>query len=318
MGTVRRKLKHSSASPPPIVVSDSSSGGGNQFLFWLVIVALCAGGYFYYQYQQEQNEQKRIALRASTEKYAKVRAENESRKPKVSVEEKYRQRKEKLAEYQKRVDAEKAESEQVAKAEQELAEREAKERAILLMAEELQERRKAHLRRDMHKTSIAGDEYIPDDDAARDSQSVVKTLARLGVFNAKPNKNAEYFICYCSADWCPHCTKLMPTITKEYKNMLRSRKVELVMVCCDDTLEEAKAYLKKHKLNCPAVWEGELKNKVFNPLPGYEKKLGIPYMFILNKYGELMGGMHGSYINQWEELLEKIEITRKDGALPDD
>ncbi len=282
-----RKLKKSSAGKAPVLAAEMPSSSTSSLMFWLLIIGLCAGGYFYYQYQQNQ-QQALLERRVASDKQKAVVVVKQAPKKKRTA---------------KTAQAEPSLAQEDGESDAELAAREAKERELILAAEELQELREQHEKAEFSK--VYDDGEVEEEVQERTDNAVISSLASFEVFGAKPNEKAEYYIYYCSADWCGHCRKNLPAVQAEYKEMRRTRKVELILVAHDKTLVEAKAYAKKCKLKCPAVWADELKSKMFQSLPGYDSGCigckGIPHMYIVNAKGERLYERHGSFITEWKQ-----------------
>ena len=176
---------------------------------------------------------------------------------------------------------------------------------------------------------LMGTSIAQDDDADKDSTAVIKdkkensgskkalkavpaTLSELPVFNAKPDLKAKYYIYLVSASWCGPCQALMPKVVNAYPAM-KKKKVELVLLGADGSLEAAKKYVDSHNGKFPAVWKGDLKN---TELPGFVGGPGIPWVVFVAPDGKTV---HSSVANNpttgilnWEEILfSKKAATKK-------
>ncbi len=263
----------------------------------------------YYSYQQERARDARVAREERRAENAAIRAEKE--RSQQMKRETARHRAEKTASSQHN---EAEPDEEPGETDLELAAREAKERELILAAEELQRLREMQDKADFRKTDDE-EEILPEEERAENS--VVSALAAFEVFGSKVNKKAEYYIYYCSADWCGHCKKNLPTVKAEYAKMRKKGQVELILISHDKTQIEAKAYAKKSRLNCGAVWAEELKSKMFQSLPGYDAGCigcsGIPHLYIVRADGTRIVEAHGSFIANWQQYIENDTKGKKTG-----
>jgi peroxiredoxin len=81
------------------------------------------------------------------------------------------------------------------------------------------------------------------------------------------------------ATWCPPCVEEMPSMEKLYQ-MLKAEGFEILAVSMDESGGQAvRPFMKKHKLNFPALTdtEGALKNLY--------QTTGVPESFIIDKDG---------------------------------
>lgn len=138
-------------------------------------------------------------------------------------------------------------------------------------------------------------------DAASSTESgtaVADVLKDINFVSGKPNLKAEYYIYLYSASWCPPCRKLMPDIVKEYANIKKSGKVELILVGADQNEKKVKEYVDKYKATFPATWQG---SKGVMNLPGNKPPRGIPGAIIVDKAGNTITSGHGSLVLDWKK-----------------
>lgn len=107
-----------------------------------------------------------------------------------------------------------------------------------------------------------------EEDAGGEKNSVMTALEKFKVFNGKPNAKADYYIYFYTSSTCVHCVNCMGVAVEQYKEMKKSRKVEMIIVCADNTEDAANAYLKKSKMTAPCIMFSELQATKFRGLPG--------------------------------------------------
>ena len=301
----RRKIRSAAkVAPIPVVVDKTSDSSWLSALrFWLLLALLCLGGYIYYQHAQERNQEARAELeecnqankqkREANELKAWQRARDKRQKPQDGKSEEPHVAEQELAE-----------------SDAELAAREAKERELILEAEKLNQLREIADREEMlNPYRDEESEPLPENAAGPVKNAVVSALEQFDVFNAKPKENAEYYIYLCSASWCGQCFfELKSTVVREYKEIRKNPKVELILISFDRSLEAARALPKKTKLKCPTLWVEDMRKKVFQRLPGFEDDgNGIPYVFIVDKDGQLIIRGHGSFLYDWKRIVDEVE-----------
>ncbi len=107
-----------------------------------------------------------------------------------------------------------------------------------------------------------------DDDAGAEKNKVMTALEKFKVLNGKPNARADYYIYFYTSSTCVHCVNCMGIAVEQYKEMKKSRKVELIIICADNTEEAANQYLKKSKISAPCIMFSALQATRFQGLPG--------------------------------------------------
>lgn len=116
-----------------------------------------------------------------------------------------------------------------------------------------------------------------------------------------PATNAKYYIYLSSASWCGPCKMLMPKFIEQYDEM-KKKKVELILISCDRTVEEGQKYLEHYKAEFCGVMAGEAAAK---SLPGYQAAKGIPHAIIVDKKGKVLASDHGAHIlDAWKKLCK--------------
>ena len=135
---------------------------------------------------------------------------------------------------------------------------------------------------------------------------VVEALGKFNVFNARPNLKADYYIFLYSASWCGYCQQCMPVAMEQYRKIKGSRKVELIIICGDNSEAEAKAYLKNYKAKTPCLLFSELEATKFQGLPG-AGVFGFPAISVSDKEGNVISNEIGAsrvkaVLEDWRKL----------------
>lgn len=134
--------------------------------------------------------------------------------------------------------------------------------------------------------------------ADRKGGPVLAALKALKPFNGKVNAKADYFVYLQTDGQDAKCdAKTMSQVSDIYREMKKSGRVEMVIVCLEGTEEEAKSFLRKNKLKTPAVMD---QNELIEDLPGLNAARGLPYATFVDRDGKIHmeGGM--SVLQQWE------------------
>lgn len=134
--------------------------------------------------------------------------------------------------------------------------------------------------------------------ADRKGGPVLAALKALKPFNGKVNSKADYFVYLQTDGQDAQCNaKTMSRVSDIYKEMKKSGRVEMVIVCLEGTEDEAKSFLRKNKLKIPAVMD---QNELIENLPGLNAARGLPYATFVGRDGKthMEGGM--SVLEQWE------------------
>ncbi len=137
-----------------------------------------------------------------------------------------------------------------------------------------------------------------DADESNTTSSVAISLKKIKFVSGKPNLKADYYIYLYSASWCPPCRKLMPDIVKEYANIKKNGKVELILLGADKNEKEVKGYVDKYKVDFPATWQG---SKGVSSIPGNKPPRGIPGAIIVDKAGNTIISDHGTIVLDWKK-----------------
>ena len=116
-----------------------------------------------------------------------------------------------------------------------------------------------------------------------------------------PNKKAKFYIYLSSASWCGPCKALMPKVAAQYKAM-QKKKVEVILISCDRTIEEGRQYLQHYKADFCGVMAGEAADK---ELPGYKAASSIPYAIVVDKKGKVITAGNGASIfADWKNICK--------------
>ncbi len=128
---------------------------------------------------------------------------------------------------------------------------------------------------------------------------VADALRKVKWFNGKPALRAEYYIYLLSASWCGPCRAEMPGIAKEYKEMKKDGRVELVLLGGDESQGAAKKFLKANKAAFPGTL---LEAKGVMELPGAESfPQFFPSAVIVAADGTVITAGHGSLVMDWRK-----------------
>ncbi len=116
-----------------------------------------------------------------------------------------------------------------------------------------------------------------------------------------PSKKAKFYIYLSSASWCGPCKALMPKVAAQYKAM-QKKKVEVILISCDRTIEEGRQYLQHYKADFCGVMAGEAADK---ELPGYKAASSIPYAIVVDKKGKVITAGNGASIfADWKNICK--------------
>ena len=137
------------------------------------------------------------------------------------------------------------------------------------------------------------EEDAEDDESAPAAPAVAEALGKFKVFNSKPNLKADYYIYLYSASWCGYCQQCMPIAVAEYNKMKSSRKVEMILICGDQTEAAAKEYIKSKKCKAPTIMFSELQATGFQGLPGCGMP-GYPAISVVDKTGKQIKNVVGA------------------------
>ncbi len=147
-------------------------------------------------------------------------------------------------------------------------------------------------------TEAAADD-VDSSATAKPGNAVASALNKVKWFNGKPNKKAKYYIYLQSASWCGPCCAEMPHIAKEYREMKKSRRVELVLLSGDRTMGAAKAFQKDNNAKFPGVLRSAAG---VSELPGVDKLPNYyPAAVIVKADGTVVTSGHGSLVLKWRE-----------------
>lgn len=131
---------------------------------------------------------------------------------------------------------------------------------------------------------------------------VAKAIAQLDPFNAEPDYKAKYYIYLQSASWCGMCKVLLPKVIEAYPAM-KEKKVELIIVGEDHTLDEAHKYMENTEAPFASVYGVDPR---ISTLPGYKRSQGIPAATIVDEKGKVIASGSGQLALKWEsEIFEK-------------
>jgi thiol-disulfide isomerase/thioredoxin len=125
------------------------------------------------------------------------------------------------------------------------------------------------------------------------TQDVVKHLAAHtnvlegGEYKKVSVKNAEKFILYYSASWCPPCRASAPTVVELYNSkIVNDSSLELVHMSADRNQQDLLKWATKEKFPWPTVFPEKVAS--FKGTPLHMQVSGIPTYFLVSKDGKLL------------------------------
>ncbi len=151
-------------------------------------------------------------------------------------------------------------------------------------------------------TASAEQEAKPKKNQPTEVQAVIKKLDYL---KTRANVKADYYVLLNSASWCGPCHREMPHVVEAYKEMKRTRKVELILLSGDKTEEAALAFLKQYKGKFPVVLG-------VPTIPGHVKSGGVPNATIIDKDGNTLANGHGSIVMDWKKYTIDAEKAKEE------
>lgn len=157
------------------------------------------------------------------------------------------------------------------------------------------------------------DTLQPSSDSAATAEapaagSVPEALQGIITFNGTPSQEADYYIYLQSASWCHPCCAEMPDIVAAYPAM-KEKKVELILISCDDSVESGRKFLETYKATFPAIHYTE---KELATLPGYTPARGIPDATIVDRRGHVVRRGHGAMVKFWERIIGQYEAEQSE------
>jgi len=131
------------------------------------------------------------------------------------------------------------------------------------------------------------------------AQAVEKTNFVTG---NKPSTEAKYYMYLATASWCGPCRMVTPRLVKEYPNMMADKDVEVIVLSCDRTPEDAIKYLAHYNAPFAAVMYGSPEAQ---SLPGYPTDIhGIPHIVVVDAEGKMLYRGHGLRFADWKMHVE--------------
>lgn len=111
------------------------------------------------------------------------------------------------------------------------------------------------------------------------------------------------------ASWCEPCKESLPLYQKEKANW-EKQGIFIHTVSADEDIQDARKYLRQHKVQLPAVWdEGRALTKKL-------KIDSIPVLVALSRDGRVLGMKRGFNKETPAELAKLIESWRKIAEKP--
>lgn len=114
----------------------------------------------------------------------------------------------------------------------------------------------------------------------------------------QPMADAQYYIYLYSASWCGPCRAVMPKILAEYPEM-KANKVEIILISCDRTPEDAKSYIEHYNAGLPGL---HIRSITAQKLPSASNPRGIPNAIIVDAQGKILHQGHGATVLNWKQI----------------
>ncbi len=112
----------------------------------------------------------------------------------------------------------------------------------------------------------------------------------------------DYTLLYFSAAWCPPCRKFTPELVKFYNSKHKKGNFELIFVSGDRDEKAMLGYMKKYKMNFPAVRFNKVKASGIQKYSGS----GIPCLVLFDKSGKVVSDSYvkGKYVGPIKVLKD--------------
>ena len=123
--------------------------------------------------------------------------------------------------------------------------------------------------------------------------------------DARPRKDAKFYVIITSASWCPTCRKATPTINDNYKKILKQGG-EMVIICADNMKCEAVDYLENYEVKAPAYMAPEPIHVLALGIPGYAPSGELLEFFTLSPNGKRLGIGNRNNLGAWEQHLSNL------------
>lgn len=140
----------------------------------------------------------------------------------------------------------------------------------------------------------------------KQASPVAKAAKRVKKVKGRVNDKADYYIFLHSASWCGPCRQEMPSIVEKYKDIKKSKQVDVILFCHDRSVPDAKAFVKNFKIPFYTVMDSDDKAA---DVPGHTSPQGIPFCAVVDRYGRLITSGHPAQIiaNWQSHTIEKGE-----------
>jgi cytochrome c biogenesis protein CcmG/thiol:disulfide interchange protein DsbE len=138
----------------------------------------------------------------------------------------------------------------------------------------------------------------------------VKLLEGSGHFDSRAHLGKNVLIVRFQASWCRVCSEEAAGYERIYRRY-RTSGVEMVSVQVQDTVADARRFLKVNKASYPAGLDPRL--KIANRF-GFR---GTPYTVVINKRGEMVARIHGRADEaRMARILDPLVKRPPKGAAP--
>ena len=123
---------------------------------------------------------------------------------------------------------------------------------------------------------------------------------RTGLYSngVRPNTEADFYIYFYTSSKCAACNKLMPEVVKEYAEIAKSKKVELILIGTEKKMCQVAGYISMYYAGFTGLWSGS--NEVM-ALPGNIPPKKLPGAVFVDKEGNIIKSGKGKLILEWEK-----------------
>ena len=118
--------------------------------------------------------------------------------------------------------------------------------------------------------------------------------------DARPAKDASFYVYLSSASWCGPCRAIMPKVVEQYP-AIKAAGGEIILLCCDPTPQLGANYIKKYNAEFPSVLYNLRYSKI--ELPGLTPPRSIPNVIIVNSEGKVLHSGHGATLLNWQSII---------------
>ena len=155
--------------------------------------------------------------------------------------------------------------------------------------------------------SFAGEDSGTDsttDDAEAETQDTSVGAAlralRTGLYSngRRPITEADFYIYFYTSSKCAACNKLMPEVVKEYEEISKSKRVELILIGTEKKMCQVASYTTMYRAGFTGLWSGCNEVKA---LPGNIPPKQLPGAVFVDKNGNILKSGKGKLILDWKK-----------------